>query len=121
MLSEGVLKIDFCLYLEDDWPMDDEDLKKIRTLWTSADIPTMFALSVSNFVKKEQKAMYFLRVNTRKSETSLRRLMAFILIKICQKISQQKVIACAHGAGSYQIKQYLQLERIRSLLLFETK
>ena len=79
MFSEGVLKIDVCLYLEDKWAMDDEDLEKIKTLWTS-DIPTMFALSVSNFGKKEQKAMHFLRVFTRKPETSLRRLMAFVLI-----------------------------------------
>ena len=57
MLSEGVLKIDVCLYLEDNWPMDDEDLEKIKTLWTS-DIPTMFALSISNFGTKEQKAMH---------------------------------------------------------------
>ena len=92
MLSEGVLKIDVCLYLEDNWPMNDEGLEKIKTLWTS-DIPTMFALSISNFGKKEQKAMHFLRVFTGKSKTSLRRLMAFI----CQKISQQKVIAFAHG------------------------
>ena len=79
MLSEGVLKIDVCLYLEDNWPMDDEDLEKIKTLWTS-DIPTMFTLSISNFGKKEQKAMHFLRLFTRKSKTSLRCLMAFILI-----------------------------------------
>ena len=35
MLFEGVLKIDVCLYLENNWPMDDEDLEKIKTLWTS--------------------------------------------------------------------------------------
>ena len=79
MLSEGVLKIDHCLYLEDNWLMENEDLEKIKTLWTS-DISTMFALSISNFGKKKQKAMHFLRVFTRKSETSLGRLMAFILI-----------------------------------------
>ena len=30
MLSEGVLKIDVCLYLEDNWPMDDKVLDKIN-------------------------------------------------------------------------------------------
>ena len=28
MLSEAVLKIDVCRYLEDNWPLDDEDLDK---------------------------------------------------------------------------------------------
>jgi U3 small nucleolar RNA-associated protein 14 len=32
MLSEGVLKIDVCRYLEDNWPLDDEDLGKIHKL-----------------------------------------------------------------------------------------
>ena len=32
MLSEGVLEIDVCRYLEDNWPMDDEDLEKIHKL-----------------------------------------------------------------------------------------
>ena len=33
MLSEGVLKIDVCHYLEDNWPLDDEDLDKIHKLY----------------------------------------------------------------------------------------
>ena len=33
MLSEGVLKIDVCRYLEDNWPMDDEDLEKMHKLY----------------------------------------------------------------------------------------
>ena len=34
MLSKGVLKTDVCLqYLEDNWPMDDVDLEKIRKLY----------------------------------------------------------------------------------------
>ena len=33
MLSEGVLKIDVCRYLEDNWPLDDEDLDKIHKLY----------------------------------------------------------------------------------------
>ena len=32
MLSEGVLEIDVYRYLEDNWPMDDEDLEKIHKL-----------------------------------------------------------------------------------------
>ena len=30
MLSEAVLKIDVCCYLEDNWPLDDEDLDKMH-------------------------------------------------------------------------------------------
>ena len=30
MLSEAVLKIDVCRYLEDNWPLDDEDLDKMH-------------------------------------------------------------------------------------------
>ena len=33
MLLEGILKIDVCWYLEDNWPMDDEDLEKIHKLY----------------------------------------------------------------------------------------
>ena len=33
MLSEGVLKIDVCRYLEDNWPLDDEDLDKMHKLY----------------------------------------------------------------------------------------
>ena len=32
MLSEGVLKIDVCRYLEENWPLDDGDLEKIHKL-----------------------------------------------------------------------------------------
>ena len=35
MLSEAVLKIDVCRYLEDNWPLDDEDLdENAQTLYT---------------------------------------------------------------------------------------
>ena len=33
MLSEGVLKIDVCRYLEENWPLDDGDLEKIHKLY----------------------------------------------------------------------------------------
>ena len=33
MLSESVLKIDVCRYLEDNWPLDDDDLDKIHKLY----------------------------------------------------------------------------------------
>ena len=33
MLSEAVLKIDICRYLEDKWPLDDEDLDKMHKLY----------------------------------------------------------------------------------------
>ena len=33
MLSEGVLKIDVCRYLEENWPVDDGDLEKIHKLY----------------------------------------------------------------------------------------
>lgn len=33
MLSEGVLKIDVCRYLEENWPLDDEDLEKVHKLY----------------------------------------------------------------------------------------
>ena len=33
MLSEGVLKVDVYRYLEDNWPLDDEDLDKIHKLY----------------------------------------------------------------------------------------
>ena len=33
ILSEGVLKIDVCRYLEENWPLDDGDLEKIHKLY----------------------------------------------------------------------------------------
>lgn len=33
MLSDGVLKIDVCRYLEENWPLDDGDLEKIHKLY----------------------------------------------------------------------------------------
>ena len=36
MLSEGVLKIDVCRYLEENWLLDDEDLEKIHKLYRLA-------------------------------------------------------------------------------------
>ncbi|XP_028397463.1 uncharacterized protein LOC114535959 [Dendronephthya gigantea] len=33
MLSKGVLKIDVCRYLEENWPLDDGDLEKIHKLY----------------------------------------------------------------------------------------
>ena len=33
MLSEGVLKIDVCRYLKENWPLDDGDLEKIHKLY----------------------------------------------------------------------------------------
>ena len=50
MLSEGVLKIDVCRYLEDNWPLDDEDLDKIHKLYRLVAYQlTMFALIISDF------------------------------------------------------------------------
>ena len=43
MLSEAVLKIDVCRYLEDNWPLDDEDLDKMHKL------DRLFALRISDF------------------------------------------------------------------------
>ena len=45
MLSEAVLKMDVCRYLEDNvnWPLDDEDLDKIHKLYR------LFALGISDF------------------------------------------------------------------------
>ena len=43
-LSEAVLKIDVCRYLEDNyWPLDDEDLDKMHKLYR------LFALGISGF------------------------------------------------------------------------
>ena len=50
----------------------------------------MFVLSISNFWKKEQKATSFVCLHEIGSETSLRRLMAFILILNMQKKSASK-------------------------------
>ena len=36
MLSEAVLKIDVCHYLEENWPLDDGDLEKIHELYCLA-------------------------------------------------------------------------------------
>ena len=33
MLSENVLKVDICRYLEDNWPVDDSDLARIHKLY----------------------------------------------------------------------------------------
>ncbi|XP_028415471.1 uncharacterized protein LOC114538490 [Dendronephthya gigantea] len=33
MLAEGVLKIDVCRYLEENWPVDDEDLERTHKLY----------------------------------------------------------------------------------------
>ena len=33
MLSENVLKIDVCRYLEENWPLDDGDLEKMHKLY----------------------------------------------------------------------------------------
>ncbi|CAB4006882.1 Hypothetical predicted protein [Paramuricea clavata] len=33
MLSENVLKIDVCRYLQENWPLDDEDLERIHKLY----------------------------------------------------------------------------------------
>ena len=33
MLSESVLKIDVCRYLEENWPLDDEDLERVHKLY----------------------------------------------------------------------------------------
>ena len=33
MLSESVLKIDICRYLEENWPLDDEDLERVHKLY----------------------------------------------------------------------------------------
>ena len=33
MLSESVLKIDVCRYLEENWPLDDGDLEKVHKLY----------------------------------------------------------------------------------------
>ena len=43
MLSEAVLEIDVCRYLEDNWPLDDEGLDKMRKLYR------LFALGISDF------------------------------------------------------------------------
>ena len=43
MLSEAVLKIDVCRYLDDNWPLDDEDLDKMHKLYR------LFALGISDF------------------------------------------------------------------------
>ena len=32
MLPESVLKIDVCRYLEENWPLDDEDLERVHKL-----------------------------------------------------------------------------------------
>ena len=33
MLSEAVLEVDACRYLEENWPLDDEDIEKIQKLY----------------------------------------------------------------------------------------
>ena len=33
MLSESVLKIDVCRYLEENWPLDDKDLERVHKLY----------------------------------------------------------------------------------------
>lgn len=53
MLSDGVLKIDVCRYLEDNWSLAfGQDSQTLQT----RSIPTMFALGVSDFGEEEQKA-----------------------------------------------------------------
>ena len=73
MLSEAVLKIDVCRYLEDNWPLDDEDLDKMHKLYR------LFALGISDYWVKGTEG-HFLHVFTQESENDSRRMTAFILI-----------------------------------------
>ena len=57
MLSEGVLKIDVCRYLEENWPLDDGDLENIHKLYRLVGLSTMFTLDFSDIGEKEAQTI----------------------------------------------------------------
>lgn len=56
MLSEGVLKIDICRYLEENWPLDDGDLEKIHKLYRSVSYQRC-SRWIFQILKKEAKTI----------------------------------------------------------------
>ena len=73
MLSEAVSKIYVCRYLEDNWPLDDEDLDKMHKLYRTVRV------GYFRFWVKQTEG-HFLHVFTQESENDSRRMTAFILI-----------------------------------------
>ena len=83
MLSEGVLKIDVCHYLEDNWPLDDEDLDKIHKLYKLVAYQRCSRWVFQILRNKNRRPL--LRVFTQEFENGLRRVTTFILILNTQK------------------------------------
>ena len=78
MLSERVLKIDVSCYLEDNWPLDDDDLEKIHKLYRLVSYQRCARWIFQVLGKKiEDRSLH---VFTQRFENSLPHMMEFILI-----------------------------------------
>ena len=62
MLSESVLKIDVCQYLEENWPLDDSDLEKNSQTVQISCVSSMFSLGFPDLGERETQTFSFLRV-----------------------------------------------------------
>ena len=78
MLSEGVLKIDVCCYLEENWPLDDGDLERIHKLYRLVAYQRC-SRWFSRFWGKRSEDL-FLLVFIQEYENGSHRLMAFTRI-----------------------------------------
>ena len=94
MLSEGVLKIDVCRYLEENWPLDDADLEKVHMLYRLVAYQRCSRWIFEILGKKSED--HFLPVCIQVYENVLRRLVAFIRISNMQK-HQNGNILCLIG------------------------
>ena len=94
MLSEGILKIDVCRYLEENWPLDDADLEKVHKLYRLVAYQRCSRWIFQILGKKSED--HFLPVCIQVYENVLRRLVAFIRISNMQK-HQNGNILCLIG------------------------
>ena len=92
MLSECVLKIDVCRYLEENWPLDDEDLEGYTNstdLWHTSDVLAGF----SRFWGRKTGGLFLLVFMQKYVNASLLQ-MAFIHILNMQKHQKGIVYVC---------------------------
>ena len=92
MLSESVLKIDVCRYLEENWPLDDEHLERYTNstdLWHTSDVLAGF----SRFWRRKTGGLFLLVFMLKYVNASLLQ-MAFIHILNTQKYQKGIVYVC---------------------------